>query len=327
MPRKPKVAPPCSFVNSPEPYRVQVYEGHGVMITGHIAPGNPTGKGGGKRGKVKGWSPASRRRMREFLLTHRPPESWVVVGATFTIPGSPMEPTDAKRLFLDWCTHAAHDGWCAVWRLEVQQRGQLHWHLLVCLDPEVPEVIAGAFAHPGARCDTNATASQGDPVREDWGALTVKRSWEDAIRRAGAYDDGQGVYDHRMGVFGADRHAAMTGAVRDEDCGPLLRYLQDHATKAKQEQVAVGMGRHWGVVGRKHWERVLSDEDAKLTPTEYSRFLRALQRLATPSRKVPCIFGRKLGFRQRRGRVGRSVWFSRPETIRRLVAWARSAGT
>ena len=105
--------------------------------------------------------------------------------------------------------------------------------------------------------------------------------------------------------------------------GRWLRYLQDHATKAKQEQIGSGIGRHWGIIGRTCFARVMPDASVEMTERQYFRFLRAYQRLATPRVKVGGEW--KLGRRVRRGRRGSSVVFSSPATMRRLVDWARQA--
>ena len=262
--------------------------------------GNPEGKGGGKRGKVAGWSVASRRRMRAFLLTQAPPDGWVNASATFTIPGPSMDHQRAKAIFADWAQRANLSGWCAVWRLELQTRGMCHWHVLL----SVP----------------------GDSVR----LSNIVESWHDALRRAGPetfdppYEQGNALFprvENRMALFGAADHAAT--AEWDKG-GVWHRYISDHASKTKQEQAADGVGRHWGIIGRKRYRPAFPDLVATLTDAEYARLRRAYERLATPSRPAACVFGRKLGWRCKRGRRGAAVCFCRPDTLRRLIEWTVS---
>jgi hypothetical protein len=127
--------------------------------------------------------------------------------------------------------------------------------------------------------------------------------------------------ESRMHLPGADNHAVDHQA--GGDSGSWMRYLQDHASKSKQEQVGEDIGRHWGVIGRASFERVLPDKSVEMNDQQYARVLRVLQRLATPRLENPeSVFGRSLARRVRRGSRGRSVWYSRPETIARIVAWA-----
>ena len=120
----PKVKPE---LNIPTVY---VYPNKGVCMSAKKHVGNPEGKGGGIRGKVTKWTTASRRRMRQFMLTHNIHPDLNLVGFTFTIPGPPVEIKEAQNAFKRWCLKAQQRGICAVWRLEVQKRGQLHWHLI-----------------------------------------------------------------------------------------------------------------------------------------------------------------------------------------------------
>jgi hypothetical protein len=161
--------------------------------------------------------------------------------------------------------------------------------------------------------------------------------WWDAVRRLGpfSYDPpyygGKGEWasgitavESLMGMPGAYEFSAHVQTNEGHGWrGAWLRYLQDHASKAKQEQIAEGM-RHWGIVGRKRFKRVTPSDAYGLTERQWWALLRRVQRLSTPSipdGKSP--FGRRLGFRTRRGSGhGASVWFGRPETLLRLVDWA-----
>ena len=105
-----------------------------------------------------------------------------------------------------------------------------------------------------------------------------------------------------------------------------MRYLQDHASKAKQEQIPENIGRHWGVVGRKHFIESAPIVDVSLTDNQYAKVIRAMQRLATPSRpNTGSVFGRSLSYSPTRGRWGHSVWFSNPVTMARMCEWAKQS--
>jgi hypothetical protein len=170
--------------------------------------------------------------------------------------------------------------------------------------------------------------------------FAAREIWHRSLRGLGPqtfaelYRGGKG--DWKNGIARVDNLMQMPGAEDRAFCGSVddgahqqgawLRYLQDHASKSKQEQVAASMGRHWGVVGRRLFRTVGPSSVERLTDVQLNRFLRAYQRLATPSVRCECApFGRRLGFRCRRGSGhGSAVVFGRTETHLRLVEWART---
>jgi len=106
--------------------------------------------------------------------------------------------------------------------------------------------------------------------------------------------------------------------------GAWKRYIIDHATKSKQDQIVENCGRSWGVIGKKKFvvrppDKAVNFEDAK----SFFRFIRVFQRLRTPQVKNrKSIFGRSLGFPAGGGVFGSRVWFSRGDTVERLARWA-----
>lgn len=92
-------------------------------------------KVGGKRGRVGGFSPASRRRLLRWM--HELDESRVPVGSvgmlTLTWPAVYPGPVEAKVLLqrLEKRMLRAWSGVALVWKLEPQERGAPHFHLLV----------------------------------------------------------------------------------------------------------------------------------------------------------------------------------------------------
>ncbi len=329
---------------------ISYYKG-GVQLQGLRGAG---GKGpGGKRGAIKGWSMSSRRRMREFLLCHEIPEDYWQLGVTLTIPGPALTDDESKDLFDYWSNRANKQGWALVWRMEVQKRGAKHWHLLLALprdqaaDSEGAErIVTDSWLRALDRFPIDIPESA--PLPNPW--LGIK---PDAVEKAMSQID----YVKELKVkfpditeehvreillrgipviWGKCPRSHWCGAmkyscdvqVHDERCGSWKRYLQDHATKAKQEQIPEGMGRHWGVVGRKRFDLVVPEEVQQLSPECFAKFLRAYQRLCTPQLKdrraanKRSPFGRRLGRRIRRGSWGKSVWYSDPATVKRLATWA-----
>jgi hypothetical protein len=275
---------------------------------------NPTGERvGARRGKIKGWSKASRARMRMQLLTMSPPKGWGIYGGSFTIP-PPNDLTWAqqKKMWLWYCHEVQRVGACMVWRVEVQERGVLHWHTVMSSEGTIEREGAMLPAH-----------------------VFFTMLWWDAVKTLGEVNCPEGYYGGKgtwkKGITHAPHRMAMDGAylraaVVEQDGGTAAwaRYLQDHATKSKQEQIADGAGRHWGVVGRKLYHREKPVRKEELTKREYAAVLRCFQRLCTPFRKDDRVpFGRRLGYRPSRGRWGRSVTFTRTDTMKRLIDWAR----
>ena len=177
-----------------------------------------------KRGEITGWSKSSRRRMRRFMLEHVPPPGYETVGVTLTIPG-PVQPDDVERdIFRRWAREVQKRGWCAVWRLEVQKRGARHWHVVL-------SVPAGVHA------------------------VAISMLWWDALRKQGKmvfsppYTTKNGTWNitsvsSLMALPGAYEHSCNVQA--NGSRGAWLRYMQDHASKGKQDQIGVAKGRHWG---------------------------------------------------------------------------------
>lgn len=305
---------------------VDFYGNAGVMMH---PPGRLQGKPadtGGKRGKVGTWSKSSRRRMRYALLRYEAPPGCYYLDATFTIPGPVMAPAEARKLWADFC----HDdldkrGWSALWRVEVQMRGALHWHAEVITPDKLPTGIKA----------TPWITERGFTSRQIWEAAcadALRRLWLGALRRLGPR-----LFSPAHRTRGG-RLISSCSSLADMPCAEFracvvqreggrqawLRYMQDHATKAKQEQIGEDIGRHWGVVGRKRLV-LRKSESLKIDGLQFCRFRRVMQRLSTSSKSDDSKpFGRVLCGRNRRGLRGRSVWFTRPETARRLMEWACS---
>lgn len=227
-----------------------------------------------------------------------------------------MTVSEMQKLWADFCLEVAHIGYGMIWRAEVQGRGSLHWHCIgitpAGTDPlcfkrlwdhqldKLGAVIADVWIKPMGYNKVKITALTSKAPR---GAVLAT------------------IQAPRSALPGADKHS--TNIQEEGGAGAWLRYLQDHASKAKQGQIGENIGRHWGVVGRKHWVSLVPDSD-KLTVKQFSYVLRHLQRLSTPSFKCKeADFGRVLGGRNKRGCRGTSVWFSKPETVKRLVVAAK----
>jgi hypothetical protein len=200
--------------------------GKGIYLPG--GTGNPLAKAPErKEGDIKGWSAASRRRMREWIMTHQAPDGWKSWAVDLTFPPLPVghgevtvKQSDALRIFgafVDRCNRITVG---AVWRLEIQPRKdceridvrgipQPHYHLIAISPPSLSE-------------------------------STFSEMW-------------LGVLGERGEVKGAKKYACKVSSCEDWQSA-RVRYLIDHASKSKAAQIAVGWGRHWGVFGRGLYE-------------------------------------------------------------------------
>jgi len=290
----------------------------------------------GKRGVIQGWSRSSRRRMRNFLLTKTIPKDYLLFGVTLTLPGKVLDPVVWKLLFKRWSDTASKRHWCAVWRLEVQQRGQAHWHLLLALPVaslsysdlvvsfgRIKPVDHALFADMPPLQGLELFAAARSKITDSWLAVLSNSPVGDL-----------------SAVPGAVRHAVDVQHNSDNKA-QWLRYLIDHASKAKQEQIGVNIGRHWGVIRRNLFVDAEVSEQFDLTGDQFYRFLRRWQRMITPQRKciyrhhsgkvVTCrhyakcnnkAFGGCLSWSSGRGRYGRTDVFTSPVTVRKLVEWS-----
>jgi hypothetical protein len=278
--------------------RAALFKG-GALIEGATLRGRAGKHKRGKRRAIVQWSAASRRRLRLALLTLTGPEGWPTIGLTFTVPGPELPHGESRELWRTYCRDVDRAKLAMIWRVEVQQRGALHWHAIGTGEGE-PGLVAYRF----------------------------EETWRDVVNGLGVVEHTRPdwkyiVQARRMGLPGADKHAFHANIGGDAERGAWLRYLQDHASKAKQEQVPESIGRHWGIVGRSRWRKATPAGRIDLPPRAWARYLRAIQRMATPSKRDDSKpFGRVLLSRNRRGRYGRSVWFGNPETHRKIAAWA-----
>jgi len=97
-----------------KPKRILFFPGKGVIVEN---PGNGRAGPGGIRGEVVKWSSASRRRMRRFMIEHRPPIGWYCVGGSFTIPGPVLPKETCAGLWKDFSDRLQRAGVCMVWRV------------------------------------------------------------------------------------------------------------------------------------------------------------------------------------------------------------------
>lgn len=323
---------------------------------------NPTGKGGGKRGKVKTFTKASRRRLRKLLLTREWAPGFSRYGATFTVPGPVVTPEQYRDLWADFSRDLVCAGGVMIWRAEVQQRGATHWHCMVgvrdSVTPDrVGEILRSMWFRVMDRvlgvCDVHYTCTSvlqtpdgllfpiGLKLIDDAacvppgggeGLPRVPPSAGDVAASVDVKADARRTFltwtmrdALRSELPGAQTRSVDVVSGDEGVKGSWYRYLCDHASKTKRGQVGHYIGRHWGVVGRAHLRVVPGVSLGELSSKQFARYTAHYARLCTPrwpDASVP--FGRKLGprFAKARG-VGNHAFFCRPDTVSRLMAWAR----
>lgn len=172
----------------------------------------PDGSKRAKRGEVVNFSRASRRRLQNALLALAPPPGWVRYGICLTVPGYA-------------------ENWGDDWRAVINRfKTNLTRGLFLHCGTYRVELQKRKMPHIHAVMFTNAP---------NWecGAMEVSAAWEKAL-------DGWNLQDRKPFKIGvAVYFEPLTRSAS-------LRYLYDHTSKQKQEQLGY-VGRQWGYIGRK----------------------------------------------------------------------------
>ena len=112
------------------------------------------------------------------------------------------------------------------------------------------------------------------------------------------------------------KHGVSVDYIRSH--GAMLRYICDHATKAKQAQLGY-QGKQWGYLNRKNFVELPPIKFEGLQGRALVLFNRQLQRLCRFRVKCDGVpFGCKLSHRVRRG-----TYYVNLATARRIATWAR----
>ena len=183
---------------------------------------------GGIRGKVTTFSRASRQRLQHALLSYDAPQGWKRYGLCLTVP------CQCDNWQEDWL--ATVERWrtlltrgtfkhSAIYRVELQQRGMPHLHLVMFSD-----------------------ASQWE-----FAAFEAALKWQEALK--GWLFEGEPLSNRFI--------HGITAKWQEVTRETSMRYLFDHTSKGKQAQLGY-QGRQWGFFGKKwlskHWEGVPLEE-------------------------------------------------------------------
>lgn len=280
-----------------------------------------------KRGKIKGWSLASRRRLREYLLQHRFPDGCSEYAVTLTVPGPPLSGVEAKKVWHHYQVVLRQNGLMCVWRREIQKRGAVHWHLVVGVPAGWRWEGKNVILESSPESVQFALSSWWLRVLDTLGECVHAVSADSRRVPLAGGGNGGTVQCVRSALSGAWSYAVQSEFMGDKGLG-WVRYILDHASKAKQAQECES-GRAWGVVGAKGIQAAPSVSQ-DLTRAGFVRLLRVLRKWGRPrikndrAAKSCGVWDTHLGFQSSRGRRGRSVWFGDPDVFRRAVSWCES---
>ena len=215
---------------------------------------------GVKRGKVTSFSSKSIKRLRLALMTAYVDDlsPW---GLTLTVPLTVDDWADEWSACVQrfWVACRRLDGFIgAIWRVELQQRGMPHLHLVLWTREEWQvQAVEGLWRQALASWHVQPQ--------------TVKRKicgeWVDLCCKTQA----DGVVDCAM-----DMSKTRTCSFeRLSGTSASVRYLCDHTSKRKQAQLGY-QGRQWGIVGRNRLSWL--DDGLDLTERQIVLLLRLVRR-------------------------------------------------
>lgn len=205
------------------------------------------------RGDIKGFSSASRRRLRERLaLASHVSGKTSMLGGCLTIPGDVLPPENVRKIWHDFVKAWKYKtpDIPFVWRIELQTRKQPHWHVVVYAPFErAKEAEENLYRLWGKVISSNI----------DFGTLEIKT------------------------ISGFGRYGVNTKCLDDSQAANIIGYLADHTSKHKQDQLG-WRGRQWGIVN-KAYLRENARTVATISPDTQKRAARQYRRLQAHLRK------------------------------------------
>ena len=296
-----------------------------------------------------------------------------------TVPGADiLKIDDIKIIKQKLSMYLKRAGVCAIWRAEIQIRGQIHFHLtigfpdskiiyksaieendevenykkVVLINYDFEKKIDSASGEKKKKVlqelhtvfDTlkniNHTSSikfkskglihfpkQYNLFKENQdnhfnNFIKIRKVWYSCLRSVSKIS----VYDQEISrekCKYADVYC-IDIQILEKEYSAVKRYMQDHTSKSKQGQIGENIGRHWGVINRSAFET--KDFKKVIVKTKQGFAIRRwYNRLCIPYIKdSKALFSKKRGKSYRRGYNGSSVFFSNPETLKRMIDYAKS---
>lgn len=218
-----------------------------------------------QKGDIKGFSNSSRRRLREALAMSHTVTPSVPFGFCFTIPGDILTPEQTREVWELWrknyLTRKYSD--CAfIWRIELQQRKQAHWHAVGYMSMR-DEKLESLKVPPH-----NIAICKAQQLSADWFTFIshkVGKNWSDKTAKGA--------------LFCACNVKPLSGV----EGVNIIGYLADHTSKHKEQQLG-WQGRQWGIVNK----GLLSDspsESVEIPLEVHKKACRGFRRLQERLRK------------------------------------------
>lgn len=210
-----------------------------------------------KRGEVKGFSPKSRWRMMLRMGEIDFQKAGLPTFVTLTYPGEwGSDWKEWKEHLHRWITDCLQERWpgaWGVWRIEFQQRGAPHYHLLVWDGPQIEAIEAVRPNGKMAMVPLPGSAAN----QEIW--AWVGETW---YRKVGSGDE---------------RH--LQAGTRTEPIAQIegvFAYCSKYIAKASEGHEPECFGRVWGVFGRKYWKS--NKQETELDRAEWLYVRRVMRR-------------------------------------------------
>lgn len=180
-----------------------------------------------EKGDIGTFSASSRLRLRRTLARMQPRnQDDILTGCCLTIPGAVISQERASKIWHSFCTNNCRrkfKEYPMVWRVELQTRGQPHWHLTMYLPANRQRNIEFRY--------------------------NFKEQWCEFIRKTLMRPDGCISWSETTDM-GFNFSGVIWKTLRSLDSA--TKYLApelDHESKHKQEQLG-WVGRQWGVINR-----------------------------------------------------------------------------
>jgi hypothetical protein len=279
-------------------------------------------RGGGKRGTVRGFSPAAARRLRELLFCcdfH--PKGKGVIGLCLTLP-SEAAPGLGDAVWNQIRTHRKQfPGVLAlIWRKERQRNGREHYHCILWTAADNPLPTAGALVKAWCRLVAKRC---GEAVR-----IEKQMLWAHCRSNVRYFDTDLSNFPPSA----PEREAEFAKLVSYLPCltrigcrGQGVQYLVEHVGRFKHLQAKTG-GRAWGIWNRERLPKHPpgSSRHVLLSLSEDVELARILRRKSRYPIPAPCPFGWKL-HRGRRFLQGTQIVASGEirDAVQRWLEWRR----
>lgn len=247
--------------------RVEIRRGRlGVLVKGQGGKWHGVQLPPRSRGDIKGFSRKSRQRLRETLVAAAPTDKGEIYGCCLTIPGDIKTPAEVRKIWHDFVLlYRKKFGAAFVWRIELQERRQAHWHCVFFLRwADVSKSIKAAAS--GKLGPALAAIEQ-----LGYNALQheITSIWQGVIFRCTHMTD--------RTAYGFYEHGVKWQPLEASEAKNIIGYLADHTSKHKQAQLG-WQGRQWGIVNRSAltFDTTL---ELTLTPNQHKQAARQFRRL------------------------------------------------